>query len=139
MEKHYQLDDDAFVTAFSKQELNPEWFSHEAHLRLAWIHIRKHGIKKAIDTVSHDIRQFASHHGAADKFHVTVTVAAVRAVYHFILKSESGTFQDFIQEYPQLKTKFRELLDSHYSMDIFRSELARGEFLHPDKSPFDPI
>jgi hypothetical protein len=38
MEKHLELTDLEFEANFKNCSLNPDIFSHEAHLRLAWIH-----------------------------------------------------------------------------------------------------
>ncbi len=137
MEKHRELNDLEFEIQFSDGTMDPSVFSHEAHLRLAWIHISKYGVEKAIENCCNQIKQFAESHGDQDKFNVTVTVAAAKAVYHFILKAESASFGSFIEEFPRLKIKFRELIDTHYSIDIFKSELAKVEFVKPDKLPFD--
>ncbi len=139
MENHYQLTDNEFERQFSDLSLTPTLFSHEAHLRLAWIHIRKYGIKKAIDNISQQIKLFATHHGDEDKYNETVTVAAVRTVYHFILKSSSENFSEFIREYPRLKNEFKGLIDSHYSTNIFTSEKAKQEFMEPDLAPYDEL
>jgi len=139
MENHLELTDVAFEKQFADGTLNPSIFSHEAHLRLAWIHISKYGVEKAIDNVCAQIRSFATAHGDPNKYNVTLTVAAVRAVYHFMLKSKSDNFVDFIAEFPRLKSEFKKLLDGHYSVDIFKSELAKKEFLDPDLWPFDDI
>lgn len=139
MEKHFELTDAEFEQQFADCTLNPEMFSHEAHLRLAWIHITKYGTAKAIENVCAQIQAYAAAQGASGKYHVTVTVAAVRAVYHFILKSKSDNFRDFIAEFPRLKHQFESLLDSHYSMDLFKSELARKAFVEPDLEAFDVV
>lgn len=139
MEQHYTIDDIEFEIQFENLTMNPEFFTHEAHLRLAWIHIRKYGVRKAIEHACKQIQAFASFHGGGKKYHVTVTVAAVRAVYHFILKSKSETFQDFIQEFPRLKYSFKQLIGAHYGNDIFKSEMARKAYLEPDLIPFDQI
>ena len=137
MNNHFQLSDRTFEQQFADLSLNPELFSHEAHLRLAWIHVTRYGIDEAIENITGQIRAFARHHNAQGKYHTTVTIAAVRAVYHFVLKSKSATFQDFIKEFPQLKNEFKRLLASHYSIDIFKSTQARESFLEPDLAPFD--
>ncbi|MBX2842018.1 MAG: hypothetical protein KTR26_09610 [Flammeovirgaceae bacterium] len=139
MENHFQLTDAEFEKQFEEGTLSPDLFSHEAHLRLAWIHIKNYGIKKAIDNVCLQIKTFATAQGAADKFNMTVTTAAVRAVYHFILKSKSTNFKDFAEENPRLKNCFKQLLDAHYDLDIFKSELARNEYVEPDLLPFDEV
>ncbi len=45
MEEHFYLTDIQFERQFANCSLNPELFSHEAHLRLAWLHISKYGLK----------------------------------------------------------------------------------------------
>ena len=137
MEKHHTLTDTEFERQFANCTLDPALFSHEAHLRLAWIHISKYGVDKAIKNVCDQIQAFATANGADGKYHVTLTVAAVRAVYHFVLKSTSTDFAGFIAEFPRLKFQFKELLDCHYSMNLFKSELAREVYLEPDLAPFD--
>ena len=137
MESHYRLSDEQFEIQFRKGSFDPSLFSHEAHLRLAWIHLRKTGIEEACEEVSAQIKAFASAHGAPDKYNDTVTIAAIKAVDHFMRRSKADSFKGLIQESPRLKTKFKDLLDSHYSIDIFNSPEARRKFLDPDVAPFD--
>ncbi|MDX1943095.1 MAG: hypothetical protein SFU99_21205 [Saprospiraceae bacterium] len=137
MEKHFHLSDLAFEQQFADCSLDPTLFSHEAHLRLAWIHIKKYGIDQAIENICQQIKHYAASLGAHDKYNETVTIAAIRAVYHFMLRSKTDHFQDFIIENPRLKTSFKELLFSHYSTDIFTSERAKKEYLEPELLPFD--
>jgi len=117
--------------------LDPSLFSHEAHLRLAWIHLRQGEVKNAIVNVTEQIQAFAIRNGAPGKYHETVTVAAVKAVDHFMRRSKEKTFQNFITEFPRLKTEFKSLMDSHYSYNLFTSDVARKEFQEPDLAPFD--
>lgn len=137
MEEHYELNDREFEDQFSSCSLNPSLFSHEAHLRLAWIHIRKYGCTQAITNITSQLQQFVTFLGARDKYNETVTVAAVKAVNHFMVKSRTENFLSFISENPRLKSSFRELLGYHYITDIFVSEKAKKEFLEPELLPFD--
>ena len=137
MEAHFKLNDAEFLTHFESCSLDPSVFSHEAHLRLAWLQISKHGIDKAVSNIQKQLQKYVAHIGAEDKYHVTLTVAATMAVYHFMQQSSAKDFKAFIDEFPQLKEKFRELIASHYGFDVFRSEKARKEFIEPDKIPFD--
>jgi len=136
MEHHFELSDADFERQFSNCQLNPSIFSHEAHLRLAWIHIDKYGLEQARENIQQQLQDFVAHVGSADKYHKTLTIAAVEAVNHFMKKSKSDNFKDFIMEFPQLKSNFRELISSHYSFDIFASPEAKSEFLVPDLLPF---
>ncbi|GAB5539191.1 MAG: hypothetical protein Salg2KO_12940 [Salibacteraceae bacterium] len=134
---HFHYTDEHFEQQFSSCQLNPELFSHEAHLRLAWIHITKYGVDAALENIQEQLKAYVKHLGAEGKYNKTVTIAAVKAVYHFVLKSKSDNFQDFIIEFPRLKNNFRGLMDSHYGIEIFNSERARKDYIEPDLLPFD--
>lgn len=137
MEKHFELTDQEFETQFEKLTLHPVLFSHEAHIRLAWIHIKQYGLDQAIENICTQIKAFATFHGDADKYNHTVTIAAIRAVYHFMLKAGLDNFSDFITTHPRLKTSFKQLIESHYSTNIFASSQAKEAYLAPDLLPFD--
>ena len=137
MEKHFELSDSDFEQKLINCELNPSNFTHEAHLRLAWININKYGIKQAEIKIQNQLQKFVEFVGAQDKYNMTLTLAAIKAVYHFMLKSNSDNFKNFIIEFPRLKYNFKELIDYHYGFDIYNSDKAKKEFLEPDLAPFD--
>jgi hypothetical protein len=137
MEKHMELDDQEFEAKFAACALDPALFTHEAHLRLAWVHITKYGVNKAVTNITAQLRAFVKSVGAEHKYNETVTVAAIRAVYHFMLRSRTQNFRNFIGENIRLKNNFRALLGAHYRTDIFQSEKARQAYLEPELLPFD--
>lgn len=137
MEKHFKLTDIAFENQFTSCKLHPSYFSHEAHLRLAWIYINKYGIKRAEKNILSQLQKFVVFVGAKEKYNTTLTLAAIKAVYHFMCKSESTNFKDFITEFPRLKYNFKALMACHYGFDIYTSNKAKTEFLEPDLLPFD--
>ena len=137
MENHLELSDKEFVKQFKNCTLNPELFTHAAHLRLAWINIRQYGVERAEEEIEKQLMKFVDFVGAKDKYNKTVTIAAMKVVYHFMLKSKGGNFRDFSKEFPRLTTNFKGLLDTHYSFDIFNAEHAKKEYLEPDLLPFD--
>lgn len=130
------MKDAQFIRAIEAKEFPAEQFDHQAHIRLAWILIAQNGIEEAIKKVSELLREYVIALGAQDKYHHTLTVAAVKTVYHFYQKSTTTSFQSFIAEYPQLLSDFRALLDFHYSKDILFSEVAKEIYLAPDLAPF---
>jgi hypothetical protein len=136
-EKHLDLSDNEFEKQFINCELSPDIFSHEAHLRLAWINIKKYGIMKAETNIQRQLRKYVTSVGAESKYNTTLTLAASKAVHHFMLKSESNDFQEFMIEFPRLKNNFRELMSCHYGFDIYNSEKAKMKFVEPDLLPFD--
>ena len=136
MQSHFDISDHAFEMQFQSGSFPPALFTHEAHIRLAWIHIKKYGCQKAIENISSQLLNYVKIIGATGKYNQTLTVAAVKAVSHFINKSVSSNFADFIQEFLRLNTNFKDLLAAHYSVDIYHSETARLQFLEPDLLPF---
>ena len=125
METHAELTDLEFEAKFNDCSLDPHLFNHEAHLRLAWIHIKKYGPNTAIANICTQIKRFDATHGDGTKFHTTLTIASLKIVYHFFLKSKSNTFQGFIEEFPRVKTNFRDLITSHYGINVFASSEAK--------------
>lgn len=134
---HFKLSDTEFMSQFKNCRLDPSVFSHEAHLRLAWIHIHSFGLAQARENIQKQLQDFVEHVGAKDKYHKTLTIVAIEAVHHFMQISKSHTFKNFMVEFPQLKDNFKGLINSHYSFDIFQSEEARFEYIKPDVLAFD--
>ena len=137
MEKHYQFTDQGLLLAMENSALDPKLFSHEAHLRWGWLLLEYNSLEEAINKACTQLKQYTTHLGAFDKYNETVTIAAMRAIHHFRLKSEADNFMDFIVDCSRLKTSFKELMDAHYSENIFNSVLAKKQYLQPDKAPFN--
>lgn len=136
-EKHSTLTDSEFAKQFEDAALDPTIFTHEAHLRLAWIHLTNFGLKTAIENITGQLKNYTTTVGAADKYNETVTIAAIYAVHHFMIRSNHASFAGFIAENSKLKTNFRDLIGTHYQTDIFKSEYAKSAFLEPELLPFD--
>lgn len=136
MEDHQQLSDIDFEDKFADCSLDPKVFTHEAHLRLTWIHIIKYGVDQAIINIPTQIKKYVASLGAQSKYNETVTIAGIKAVNHFIQHSEQDTFAGFISENKQLKEDFKGLLLTHYKTNIFESDLAKKEFIEPELLPF---
>jgi len=132
MDNHFNLSDTQFETQFRDCTLPVSLFSHEAHLRLAWIHINKYGLINATKNICKQLTNYVIKTGALDKYNATVTVASVKMINHFMGKSKSDSFQNFILEFPELKLNFKGLISNHYSSDIFNLEKAKANYLEPD-------
>lgn len=131
------LTDEVFLSQFKRNELDPELFDHEAHLRLAYLYIQRFGLHTAISEVCKQIKAFTENVGEPERYNETVTTAAVRAVDHFMNRAGSKDFKSFIKEFPKLKDNLKELLAQHYGIDIYNSEIAKSSFLEPDLLAFD--
>lgn len=137
MDSHFELNDTELEARFSEYSLAPELFIHEAHLRLAWIHVKKYGSKQAEKNLCEQIARFDKTFGDGTKFNTTVTIASVKVIQHFIQKSVSDSFTGFINEFPRLRTNLKDLLTFHYGINIFADEKAKHTYLEPDLLPFE--
>lgn len=136
MEHHRSLTDEELECRFNDCTLDPSWFTHEAHLRLAWIYLSQFSVDQACEQICRQILHFDITHGKGDKFHKTITVAAVKMVQHFKIQTHAETFSQLLTAVPRLKTHFKELLHQHYSHDILKSTVAATTYLEPDLFPF---
>ncbi|MEM8487708.1 MAG: hypothetical protein AAF564_19305 [Bacteroidota bacterium] len=132
MKSHRELSDADFAAQFENCTLIPQLFNHEAHLRLAWIHIKQHGVDRAADNLCSQIKTFDKTFDDGTKFNTTVTVAAVKAVHHFMQRSSTTDFPAFIAENQQLINNFKGLIATHYSIDVFSAPHAKHTFIEPD-------
>jgi len=136
MKSHWNLNDQEFSQQFAACTLDPALFSHEAHLRLAWILLSQNELRRASALLCQQIKNFDQHFGDGSKFHRTLTEAAVRAVYHFKQKSQSDNVRDFLNEFPRLGSHFKEIIAQHYGFDLFSHSEARHRYIEPDLVPF---
>ena len=82
------------------------------------------------------IKQFAEYYGATEKFNKTVTIAAVKAMNHFMGKATSDGFYDMMKEFPRLSANFKDILRQHYSFNVFSNPRAKKDFILPDLLSF---
>ncbi len=136
MEEHFSLSDASFAEKFRNCNLGSISFTHKAHLRLAWIYITTSGEQIAIDRICEQLKTYTASVGAEEKFNLTVTIAAIKAVNHFVKKSSALTCKQFLLEFPALTISFKDLIATHYSTDIFEEEKAKHTFMQPDLAPF---
>lgn len=133
---HYQYTDEEFEKQFESFKLKPGLFSHEAHLRLAYIHIEKYGREQAERNMCEQIKGYAESLGVFDKFNKTVTIASVKAMDHFMQKASATNFPELMKEFPRLLTNFKDLLAKHYGFNVFADKRAKAEYVEPDLLPF---
>lgn len=136
-EHHWKLSDAQFEADFADGSLPLPWFTHQAHIRLAWIQIKNYGVEQATENIRKQIIQFATAAGQPNKYHETITIASILMVAHFMKGDDAANSEAFIKAHPSLQQDFKELIKSHYSQDIFSDPNARKIFIEPDLAPFD--
>jgi hypothetical protein len=105
-------------------------FGHREHLELAWSYLDRYPLTVAKQAMASAIRHVAAEHGAADKYHETLTLAWVQLVAVHREHWPASTFEEFIVRNRQLLDSH--LLDEHYSSDVLWTGGARAAWAEPD-------
>jgi hypothetical protein len=126
--------DQDFREAFESLNIPSEMFHHREHIRLAWIYSRQYPQEQALALMVQGIEAFAKHHGAASKYHHTITVAWMRLVRHAArLAPSAPDFNTFASVHPRLFDL--RLLEYYYSKARLQSDAARHAWIEPDLRP----
>lgn len=133
---HRTLSDDELERQLIDGSLPAEWFGHEAHLRLAWIYVQRYPLAQAQAATGHCIQCYVQHLGAMDKYHHTLTLAAVQVVAHFAEQTQASDFEGLLEAMPRLRTHFMDLMHQHYSPERLQSAEAHYHYLEPDRLIF---
>ncbi len=133
---HWDYSDEEFVEKLVSGTLNPGLFSHEAHIRLAWIFISKSGEEKAIADTCAAIKGYVDHLKIKGKYHETITVAAVKLVAGAMRTHNYAGVRDLLAKNASLLHHFKESVQRHYSFDVFDDPRARDQYVEPDLIPF---
>ena len=120
-----------FVEAFENCTLRPENFHHADHVRLAWLYLKQLDGAAAERRFREGLVKLAAHFGVPEKFHLTITLAWLRAVQERIVPGEETSFEDWIAGHPELLDK--NLLLDYYSKERLSSVEARVSWLEPDR------
>ncbi|MBZ0289726.1 MAG: hypothetical protein K8I30_19035 [Anaerolineae bacterium] len=128
------MDDQEFLRAFESGALPPDAFPHRAHIRMAWLYLRRDGWDGGYENIRAGIRHCASAHGATRKYHETITRFWALLVFHAIsLDSSITDFDAFLEQYPHLLNT--QIITRHYSRDLLGSAAARSGRVEPDIEP----
>jgi hypothetical protein len=128
------MNDQAFLEAFESGALPPHEFPHRAHIRMAWLVLRRDGWEPGFQNIRAGIQHFARAHGATRKYHETITRFWALLVYHAMTLDSSITdFEIFVGQYPHLLDA--QIILRHYSRDCLGSDAARAAWVEPDIEP----
>jgi hypothetical protein len=126
--------DEDFREAFESLRIPSELFHHREHIRLAWIYSREYPREQALARMVQGIQAFAKHHGAATKYHHTITVAWMRLVWHAARSTpQAPDFKTFAAAHVHLFHP--RLLEYYYLKARLQSDGARYDWLDPDLRP----
>ncbi len=127
------MTDDEFLTAFEAAAFTrPEW-THEAHVRMAWLYLSRCGPAEALERVRGGIQKLNARIGSPDGYHETITVAFVRVIGSRLTSGED--FPHFRDRNPDLFDRTLVALLRHYTKHRLHCPEARRVFIDPDLEP----
>jgi len=115
MINHYAFTDEELVRNLEDGTFPPALFTHEAHLRLAYVLLSELDLNTAINRVCIILKRYVAAVGAGDKYDELLTIAAIRIVYRLMRKEPAATFSEFLGQNPELRTNFRSLIEGYYN------------------------
>jgi hypothetical protein len=107
-------------------------FGHRDHLQLAWLAVRES--PRPEELVRGAIQRYAAAHGAAAKYHETVTLFWVQLVRHCVAaRRDIDDFEAFLAAFPLLLDK--RMLTRHWNAETLFTDEARSAWVDPDLLP----
>ena len=123
--------DEDFREVFESLKIPNEMFHHREHIRLAWIYSRQFPQEEVLGRMMQGIQAFAKHHGAASKYHHTITVAWMRLVRDAVRQApQAPEFNTFAAAHVHLFHP--RLLEYYYSKARLQNDAARHGWVEPD-------
>ncbi|MCE9564133.1 MAG: hypothetical protein K8U57_18980 [Planctomycetes bacterium] len=124
------MTDDEFLAAFEAVAISRSEWTHEAHVRMAWLYLTQFPTDEALDRIRSGIQNLNARNGVLDGYHETITVAFVRIIVARLLHNE--TYEVFRQHNPELFDRTLGVLLAHYTHKRLFSSEARARFVEPD-------
>ena len=119
-----------FLRAFEQCSLPEAGWTHEAHLRMAWLYLSALPFELALERIREGILRYNTRVlGRPDQYHDTITVAFARLIAARLMQGETWTA--FLARSTELFE--RRLLERYYSPELLASVGARARFTPPDR------
>jgi len=125
------LTDKTFITQIENLTLDPEYFNHYGHIRLAYLYLKQNALEQSINKTCQGIKSYANSLGAEDKFHHTITEILVRIISLRMLQTGGQTWQNFRENNHDLFDNSLKVLKCYYSEQVLFSDKAKRTFVLP--------
>ena len=130
--------DETFLKAFEDCTLPFAEWHHRAHLKVAYLYLKRLPFDEALERVRESIKRYnaATHtpENLERGYHETITQAWLRLVHLALCEyGPAASADEFLDAQPQLLTP--RSLRFFYSRERLVSEKAKAEFVEPDLAP----
>lgn len=131
------MDDETLWTAFHDKTLTHSEWSHEAHLRVAWLHVTRYPLDEAHLRLRAGILRLNERHGLLESpergYFETLTYAWLALVAAAQREVGAHTSRALLEACPSLLDRTLPL--RHYSRELLRTVRARAVLVPPDLAP----
>lgn len=135
------MDDDTLWRAFAAHALTHTDWTHEAHLRVAWLHVTRYSIDEAHLRMRAGIIRLNERHGLVESAERGYFETLTRAWLVLVLAAQRETHADsstaLLAAAPDLLDRARPL--RHYSRQLLETARARAIFVEPDLEPLPAV
>jgi hypothetical protein len=135
------MNDDALWETFSRHALSATEWTHEAHLRVAYLHVTRYALDEAHLRMRAGIIRMNERHGLTESvergYFETLTRVWLVLVLDATRRASVERSMDLLASCPELLD--RKLPLRHYSAELLRTANARAIFLAPDRSPLPDV
>lgn len=130
---HDDIGDAEFIWQFENQTLDPKYFDHVGHLRLACLYLDDRPLDEAIEATCSGIKAYAESLGASMKFHRTITEALVRIIQERrIDRATPENWRRFVEGNADIVEDCTAVLMTFYSEERLFGDEARTSYLQAD-------
>jgi hypothetical protein len=130
------MSDDDFLAAFEACTIPKADWTHEAHVRMAWLYLSRLPFPAAVQSARSGISKYNRSLGNPTGYHDTITVAAVWVIATRMTNEEA--YPAFRTRNPDLFGNLMNVLRAYYSESRIKSAVAVTEFVEPDLQPLPP-
>jgi len=129
----------SFIEKFETLGFGKECWTHEAHLRMAWIQLSRADFATSLERIRVGIQAFNNSVGSVG-YHETVTVAFTRII-HFRMGQfpAEHTWTEFLADNLDLLSKETPILSKYYSPSLLTGEVSKARFVNPDRKALPPV
>lgn len=134
------MTDEQLWDAFQDRTLSSTKWTHEAHLRVAYMFLKRHSLDDAHILMRGGIIRLNQAHALVETptrgYHETITRA-----FLCLLVAEADNFVEDSYTFVSTRDHFfsKEMLLEYYSRDLINSQIARAIFVPPDKRAFPTV
>ena len=121
------------IATFEASEIDPDRFSHAAHIFIGWSYLQETELIEGIQRYSIALRRLTRKLGVPGKYHETVTWFFMLLIAERRRQQGVTSWSQFRSENPDLFDDAKGLLGRYYSTLCLDSPMAREQFVLPDR------